>query len=413
MDSLWARLTVAILAVVFLWFFRINTAGPDSIIFIGAKEHGHIFIFPEVGATWLIFQALDWAEILSVTRIDALRGIVCLLGGIFTYLALELGRSLLGGHLRGVLVVALLFSAGFARLYAGHIEVYGFLLVPTILYVLLAIRYLHTGQGWIALCFALGVAGWTHAAAALLIPSVVVLPRLFSRDITRAQWIRLLVIGGVAALLPFVFFLLSILLGAGSEGLTEPWTRLLEIIGAGGENAERRWWVRVWDRTPDIGTDYALFSVSQFKYLANAFFLMAPTALLSILGLALLGSNQRSPRSKELRFLTWIAVPTVAYCFALRAFWGPFDWDLFSITALMLVITQARILSERIASPVTLRHAAICIVAFQLYAVGVPFLMLDRRPAIDAGPFAEQGNYLHTDLLETQTSPPDAIAPWL
>jgi hypothetical protein len=90
-----------------------------------------------------------------------------------------------------------------------------------------------------------------------------------------------------------------------------------------------------------------------------------------------------------------------------RPFWGPWDWDLFALTALVLGCCCVR-------AAATLRSApglAVACIGFQLCFVGIPFLWIGAGSPRDAGPFGMRG--FDYDLRQPARAPPERLAPWL
>jgi hypothetical protein len=170
-----------------------------------------------------------------------------------------------------------------------------------------------------------------------------------------------------------------------------------------------RLWVRAWGETPTAVTDYAFASRAQLKYLANAAHLLVPAVLPVLLALAL-----RGPRSflttRTARFLCAAAAPLAIYPFVLRPIWGPFDWDLFAVSAVVLAALAVHGLAEATAEA-TWRHLTVWLAGFGLLFVGLPFLLLGIVPAKPAGPFAEE--QFSIDITRPGTPAHERIAPWL
>jgi hypothetical protein len=186
--------------------------------------------------------------------------------------------------------------------------------------------------------------------------------------------------------------------------------RFLEIAGLRThEPGLVRWWVRGWGSYESIGTDVVFLSRAHLKYLANAFYLLAPGTVPLLVALAL-----RAPRSlaatPTARFLLAAALPLVVYAGVDRPFWGPYDWDLFSIPVLCLSCLAVHALCLRL-SRRALGHLLAWVVGFQLAFVGVPFLLAGALEVRPAGPFFPRGPLV--DLPRAATPPPDDLAPWL
>ena len=169
-----------------------------------------------------------------------------------------------------------------------------------------------------------------------------------------------------------------------NKDVTRAFDTAIQVPGQNVDRDARRWWVRGWGGSPSIGTDYVFLSLPHIKYLVNASYVLAPsaTACLLVFGVA-------SPRvflaTDHARFLGAASVPLVMYACLLRPFWGPFDWDLFALTAMLLALLAAHLLATRLPALV-FRHMAAWLIGFQLLFVSVPFLSIGVATTRDAGP---------------------------
>ena len=412
-SSVFRRALVSVMATLLFWLLRERGLGPDAKVWVASVFSGQSFIFPEMGATWLMYLAAIAGRDAGFETIEVVRALICVFGGVSVFLALELGTKLFGAGARSGLIAVLLLSSATFRIFCGRVEVYSFALAAALAYLVFVMRYLRTGRGWIACCFFLGIAGWVHAAMVLLVPSIVILPRVVETDLRGMDWAKKLALGALVASVPFAIFAIWIVSGAGGIGLGESWTRIAEIFGQNADPNARRWWVRGWGAEPSIGTDIVLFSRSQFKFLMNAAFLLCPSVIVCCIVSMLMKSSRTITENREWRVIRWLMFPTLIYGFALRPFWGPFDWDLFSVTALILVVAVSMYLVTAPFSGPVRRQIVVAIVAIQLFAFGVPFTFLGEEPKRDAGPFFPEGNYLNLDLAEPATEPPPQLKPWL
>jgi hypothetical protein len=387
------------------WLLREQVLTGDSGVLVTAANSGNEFVFPEVGATFLLRSALQLARAHDLDPVASMRVLACVSGGLATWLLLRVARELVPGAAAAA-VVLLLFSGGFARIFAGRIEVYAPLMAAVLAYLWTALRALR-GAGGLALpALCLGVAIWLHAAAGLLGPSLLALGVLRSgRRRGRGAWREAAASVSLAAA-PLVGFLVVQSLVGGTTAALGAWTRVLEILGRGGEAGATRWWVRGWGGAPSIGTDVVWLSRPHLKYLVNAFSLLVPTCLP---GLAFL--LVRRPRTLLAgatgHWLAIAALPLCLYATALRPFWGPWDWDLFALTALVLTCLCIRALAPLKLAPGLL---AACI-GFQLCFVGIPFLWIGTGSPRDVGPFGFRS--FDYDLRQPARPPPERIAPWL
>ena len=134
------------------------------------------------------------------------------------------------------------------------------------------------------------------------------------------------------------------------------------------------------------GTRYAILSAGHVKYLANAFFLLAPQALPVLAGFLLL-APRRLAASRDVVFLGVAALFMVLYALIVRPVWGPYDWDLFSLTALALATLAATLLVRSMPDP-PLGELGVLLVCGTLLLVTIPFVAIGIAPAQPAGPFA-------------------------
>ena len=181
---------------------------------------------------------------------------------------------------------------------------------------------------------------------------------------------------------------------------------MLEILGRSHEPGGIRWWVRGWGGAPSIGTDVVWLSRAHLKYLLNAFSLLVPACLPSLLFLLL-----RMPRAlvagAQGRWLAILAFPLGLYATAVRPFWGPWDWDLFALPALVLACLCVRALASLRLAP----GLAVACVGFQLCFVGIPFFWIGAGSPRDVGPFGFRS--FDYDLRQPARPPPERLAPWL
>jgi hypothetical protein len=398
---------VFVATVSLLWTLRERALIADSSLLFHAALRGWQFVFPDVGATFLMHSVVH-ADFLPMSPLHRLQLIYCVLGGFMVLITLRVG-NLLGG---GSVLALLLLTTGVGRIFAGRVETYSVLLCAVMVYMWASLAYLRGRVGWWAPCLALGVSGWLHLSSLFLAPSIALLPRLAHPELPLRAWLGQLGRGALVAALPMVSFALVIAVFGKTADLERAYQVAMEIV-AGRETAEglnKQWWVRVGDRPAEMGIDYVLLSIPHLKYLANASHLLMPFApWLVLLGALFARPGFRMPIA---RFLGVAAAPTVLYAFALRPFWGPFDWDLFAITALCVGLLAAHLLATTVARE-TRAHIATCLIGFQALFVGLPFLAMNVVSLRDAGPFA--AGYYARNILEFEPGEPPRgpLAPWL
>lgn len=404
-----AELLLFVTTVVGLFLVRErHLVGDSKLMLLETGYHGRWFVIPEMGSTFLMWASLRIARFgLALSAPDGYRLVVCLAGGIFLVFLLRLARELVPRG-RAPALVALLVSGGLLRVFAGHIETYGPLLAALSVYLWLAVGYLEGRRSWLAPSLALGVAIWLHGVTLLLVPSLVVLPVLRGASLERALATASRSVA-VAALPTFAFVAATMGLGR-SEELQEAWTMGLNVLELRSDPERVRMWVRFWGSGPSVGTDVVFLSHAHLKYLVNAAWILSPFAV-PALAFAALGRRSPplfdNPAAAVLGIALLLLVP---YSVLLRPFWGPFDWDLFAVTAFFASLLAGSWLARSLDDEAWL-HAAVWLIGFQLLFVGLPFLLLGVIEPRDAGPFTP-GSFAF-ELLETGRPPPAHLAPWL
>jgi hypothetical protein len=409
----WTGDTLVFCAVVaVMWLMRERILIGDSWLLIDSARQGWLFVFPDVGATFLI-RTIVHADIIPIGDEARLQLAYCLCGGLATLLAMRVGRRLGSGMAGGTaIIVLLLLTGGLARVFAGHVETYSFVLCAILFYFWMALAYLDGEVAWWLPCAALGLAGWLHLSALFLVPSLALLPRFAAPTRSGRDWITTLALGAPIAMAPMIaFWLVAIGLGYG-EDVDRALHVVTEVIA--GEKTEsgqnKQWWVRVGDEPAEVGLDYVFLSRSHLKYLANAAHLLMPFSALIIAGIAL---RRRAAFGTPIaRLLVAAALPTLVYAFMLRPFWGPFDWDLFAITACCASLLAGHLLVTSLELE-TRTHVATCLIGFQILFVGLPFLVLGVVQPLDGGPFIGK-KYVRTIMdLRPGQRPVGALVPWL
>jgi hypothetical protein len=235
------------------------------------------------------------------------------------------------------------------------------------------------------------------------------------------------VAGAALSGVPILVFLALLLVFGYGEDVWRAGDKVMEVFGRSPKLDATRWWVRGWGSYPSIGTDLVFLSWPHLKYLLNAAYLLAPATLPLLAGFAIarrrllpatlpllagfaIARRRLLLQAPAARFLIAAAIPLVAYSCLLRPFWGPFDWDLFSLTALVLSLLAAHLVATGLA-PSVRAHVAVWLVGFQLAFVAVPFVAIGLGRWRDAGPF--QPRQWTVDLRTPNTPPPDVLEPWL
>ena len=165
--------TWALLALL-LWLVRDRQLLGDANILIWQAASGMQFLFPDVGATFVMGVVVRTARALGLGHpgvVAALQLALCASGALALLCVWRAGRYLAAGH--GGAAALLILSGGLLRVIAGHVEVYGFLLAAAGAYLWSALAHLAGRTSWTTPCLALGVAAWLHPAALVLLPSLV------------------------------------------------------------------------------------------------------------------------------------------------------------------------------------------------------------------------------------------------
>jgi hypothetical protein len=403
--ALGAAVLVGVSALFWLLCER-HTFG-DSYVFLVSIDAEHHFHFPEIGATFLIgrFPVVlsGWLRAVRAVQLGS-----CLMGGVAALVFWRVACELAPSRGRAAVLLALVSTGGVLRVFAGHIEVYAYTVVVLGLYLWAALVHLRGGVHWTVPCLALGVAIWMHVSTVLLVPSLLALPWLRGQRPGAGQVVAQGVLWGAVVAAPTLLFL-------GAYAIFDPqqlmpaWTRLFEVLGQSGNESAMKWWVRVGGTAEEygvrVGIDYAFLSLSHLKYLANEYWLICPFALPAAAYLAVRrDALARAPRAA---FLAIAAVPLVAYSAWLRPFWGPFDWDLFTIAPLSVGLLAAHALVHA-HSDTLLRQLAVGVAGLQLIFVGGPFVSIGIHQHRDAGPFAGGSHY-----KEITKPGYGSLAPWL
>jgi hypothetical protein len=122
----------------------------------------------------------------------------------------------------------------------------------------------------------------------------------------------------------------------------------------------------------------------------------------------------RNPRgfraTATARFLLAASLPLLVYALTLRPIWGPFDWDLFAITAFFLAALSAHMLCTALRDP-TYAQVVIWLVGFSLLFVGIPLLLMGATAPGGAGPFGVGEFDFHS--IEPTSASFETLEPWL
>jgi hypothetical protein len=405
-PALRAPLAIVLVTVV-LWLVRERRLSGDSPLLLLAVGTGESFVFPDTGATWLLAQVCAIGTAIGTRAWPAAQLWSCIWGGITCVLVAGLSRRLVASG--PGLALAVVLCGGLIRVFAGHVETYPVLLAAIAAYAWAALACLGGNGSYLLCAITLGMAIWVHAAALCLVPSLAWLLWTTCSEPRPAVRLRRVALGLGLAGGPMLLFVGALVVADERTALAGALARAWEILGQSRDTNAVRWWVRMPGGAPSIGTDVVLFSHAQFKYLVNAAHLLSP-ATLPVLASVLAAQPRRFVETQTGRFLTIAALPLVVYAFALRPFWGPYDWDLFAPAALVLAVLAVHVLAAGLSGE-QFQTVAIILVGFTALFVTLPLLATGIWEPRPAGPFAVP--LQEYSLRRPMTPPPAWLAPWL
>ena len=391
-----------------LWLLRERRMYGDSDILLYNAASGSAFVFPDIGASFLFHLCQELGAALGVSGRTVLQPAVALAGGASLFCFTRVGLLLAPTRRRALLFVLLVLGGGLLRVLAGHVEVYAFVLLCAGAYFWSALASLagRCTTTWPALAFGVGL--WMHLSFSFLAPSLLVVVLLAPADSGRAVVRRVLgaVLVGAA---PVLVFLLVMWLRGRTAELAQASETLLRWGGFEPSPVGHEAFLRSPFGASGAGTRYAILSPGHLKYLANAFFLLVPSAL-PLLAVLLAAAPRRFVTTPQAIFLSCGALFMLLYALVVRPVWGPYDWDLFSLTAVALACLAAHVLVQTLPDP-PLADLGVLLVGATLLLVTIPFVAIGIAPARDAGPFAyglsSQAGESPVDAFERQ------LGPWL
>jgi len=396
-----------------LWAVRERQLLGDSEIFVLTAATGTSFLFPDIGASFLIGHLYQLGNALGLDThgcVSVIQAATCACGAIALFFSVRSAAYLAPSWQAPA--TALLFSGGLVRVFAGHVEVYAFILVAVAGYLWTALAALQGRVGVAIPGVVLGVAVWLHLSALCLVPSLLLL-LLMAEQSPGASRSRAVIVTLVLVALPSALFFAGMVVAGRHSDLTQAFEVLREITGVSANPDAVHRWVRGWGGEPSHGTDYVFVSRAHLKYLANASHVLSPAAL-PILVVALMRRPSLFWLTPTARFLSVACTPLIAYALLLRPVWGPFDWDLFTIVAFFLTALAAHLLAQAPRNPPVTSEAQeihTWLVGTSLLFVTIPFLLMARGPVRDAGPFAGQSFGVH--ILHPESPKNIPLLPWL
>jgi len=381
----WALLLVG--TIVGLWLLRERQFhGGDALILLFNAASRSQFLFPDVGATYLFYVCSRIASALAVSGVAVLQAAVVLFGGVAVLCTVQVARYLAPGPGRAVLCLALVLGGGLTRVLAGHVEVYAFVLLCAAAYVWSALAFLRGRTGPALPALALGTGLWMHLSFSFLVPSLLALFWLEPARPDRRALARRMALGLALVPLPTLAFL-AIMLGIGrTADIAQAWRTLLEWGTFVPSPVDHEAFLRGFFASSGPGTRYVIFSPGHLVYLVNVFFLMVPVTGPILVAFAVL-SPRRYGATREAVFLSVAGLFLALYSSVVRPVWGPYDWELFSLTAFCLACLAAHLLVHALDDP-PLAELGVVLVAAMLLTVTVPLLAIGIEVTHDAGPFA-------------------------
>lgn len=371
-----------------LWIVRERIyLGDSKILLFALASRDTLFYFPDVGATFLMKSAFDLGRVVGWGGVPALQALICLAAVPALFAFAHVARYLTPNAAWRAFALSLLVLGGVSRIYAGHVEVYSVVLIGLGLYFWASLAHLRGRCGWMLPCLALGIGLWIHLCFLFLIPSLLLLPMMTepARPLRSrlVQWSTGLT---VAAAPMVVFLLLLVVLGLG-EDVWLAWAKLVnwsEVEATGRQHYETVWIQLPWEA--ESGTKYSLYSRLHLKYLGNSFFLLAPSAVPVVLAYAVF-ATRRLWSTPEAAFLSTASLAMLLYASIVRPVFGPYEWDLFTVTAVCLAALAGHLLASSTPSS-ALVHLCLLLTGATLLLVAVPWIAVGARAHRDAGPFA-------------------------
>jgi hypothetical protein len=395
-------------AALVLWLLRERRMYGDSDILLYNAASGSAFVFPDIGASFLFHVCQELGAALGTSGRAILQPAVALAGGVTLLCFARVATLLAPGRRRALLFVLLVLGGGLLRVLAGHVEVYAFVLLCAGAYFWCALEGLagRRSTTWAALTFGIGL--WMHLSFSFLAPSLLVVV-LLAPGAHGLGVLRRLLGAALVGAAPVLLFLVVMHLCGRSAELAQAGETFLRWGGFEPSPVGHEAFLRSPFGTSGAGTRYAILSSGHLKYLGNALFLLAPAAL-PMLAVLLVFTPGRFVATPQAVFLSSGGLFMLLYALVVRPVWGPYDWDLFSLTAVTLASLAAHLLVQTLPEP-PLGELAVLLVGATLLLVTVPFVAIGIAPAHDAGPFA------YGLSSRTGESPVDAferqLGPWL
>jgi hypothetical protein len=123
----WGAL-VAIPIVLFVLRERL-AFGDSRILYYTMNANPAVFFFPDLGATFFLQVGHRIGEATGIGGLELVQGFICCCAALAVYFFWRAARLLTESPGEAVAVVALVLATGIVRGFAGHLEVYSFVLV--------------------------------------------------------------------------------------------------------------------------------------------------------------------------------------------------------------------------------------------------------------------------------------------
>ena len=383
--------------------------GDSRIFYFSMNTNPATFFFPDIGATFFLQVGYRVGHQTGIGGLEVVQAIICLMAPLTVYTFYRAALYLADGTGQALGVLGLVLGTGLVRVFAGHLEVYSFVLAATGAYLWAALAYLRGHCSWLVLALAFGAGVWVHIQYLFLIPSIMLLFVLREPGRGVGHYMKRWIPAGLVSLAPTVaFFVLLAAFGYGQD-LQEAALKMVRWSDLGPTPEGHEAWIRLWGGS-GAGTRYVIFGRGQLKYLANAFFLLAPFTLL-VLTTFVVTKPRRFIGSDEARFLSSAFVPMVLYSVIVRPVYGPYDWDLFSLTAAVGSALAGHLLARE-TSRSSFTHLTTLAIGAALLLVALPLLVVGIAPSHDAGPFSQDlAKPVHGEPFEESFE--RRVAPWL
>jgi hypothetical protein len=393
-----------------LWPLRERLAFGDSrIIYFTMNTNPATFFFPDMGATFFLQMGHRIGEALGIGGLELVQGTICLMAPLATYCFWRASLLLAPSPHGASIVLGLILGNAILRIFAGHLEVYSFVLVTIGAYLWASLAYLDDRCSWRMPALAFGIGLWVHVQLLFLAPSLMLL--FVSKEPGRRvghylmQWMK----AAAITLLPSITFFALLLLAGQEQDLRDAFDKLIRWSDVGPTPGGHEAWVRFLGES-GAGTRYRIFGHGHFKYLINAFFLIAPFGLLIVATFAL-AAPRLLVSTGRVRFLSSACATTLVYAAIVRPVYGPYDWDLFSATAVLVSALAGHLLVREVRDP-PLRDIAVLAVGAGLLFTAIPMLIIGVAPSRDAGPFSRDlAKPVHGEPFDESFE--RQIAPWL